>query len=126
MQASLEIVVKLRSRGNRQAVLVSLLLAVATLAAFWPVRLNQFIEYHDQDYVTVNPEVLRGLSWEGVAWSFQTAHAANWHPVTWLSHMLDVQLFGLNPAGHHLTSVLCHIANAMLLFLLLRRTTGAP
>jgi branched-subunit amino acid transport protein AzlD len=96
-----------------------------TLAAFWPVRLNGFIEYDDQDYVTANAQVQRGLSWEGVAWAFQTGHAANWHPFTWLSHMFDVQLFGLNPAGHHLTSVLFHIANATLLFLLLRRTTGA-
>jgi len=96
-----------------------------TLAAFWPVRLNGFIEYDDQDYVTANAQVQRGLSWEGVAWAFQTGHAANWHPLTWLSHMLDVQLFGLNSAGHHLTSVLFHIANATLLFLLLRRTTGA-
>ena len=117
--------VELRSRTNRQAVLLCLLLAVVTLAVFWPVRLNDFIEYDDQDYVTANSQVQRGLSWEGLAWAFTTGHAANWHPLTWLSHALDVQLFGLNPAGHHLTSLLFHIANTLLIFLFLRRTTGA-
>ena len=117
--------VELRSRTNQQAVLLCLLLAAVTLAAFWPMRLNDFIHYDDQDYVTANPQVQRGLSWEGLIWALQTRHAANWHPMTWLSHMLDVQLFGLNPAGHHLTNLLFHIANTMLIFLLLRRTTGA-
>src|ERR1019366_2494280 len=92
----LKSLVKLRSRRSRQAILVSLLLAAVTLTAFWPVRLNGFIEYDDQDYVTANSQVQRGLSWENLAWSFQTGHAANWHPLTWISHMLDVQLFGLN------------------------------
>ena len=118
--------VELRSRKNRQAVLVCLLLAAVTLAVFWPVRLNDFLsQYDDQDYVTANAQVRQGLSWEGVIWAFRTGHAANWHPLTWLSHMLDVQLFGLNPAGHHLTNLLFHIANTLLLFLFLSRTTGA-
>jgi hypothetical protein len=81
--------VELRSRRSRQAVLVCLLLAAVTLAAFWPVRRHDFINYDDQDYVTANPQVQRGLSWEGLLWAFQTGHAGNWHPLTWLSHMLD-------------------------------------
>ena len=118
--------VELRSRKNRQAVLVCLLLAAVTLAVFWPVRLNDFLsQYDDQDYVTANPQVRQGLSWEAVTWAFRTGHAANWHPLTWLSHMLDVQLFGLNPAGHHLTSLFFHVANTSCIFLFLSRTTGA-
>ena len=105
--------------------LVCVLLAAVTLAVFWQVRLHDFINYDDQDYVTANAPVQRGITWEGLLWAFQTNHAANWHPLTWLSHMLDAQLFGLNPAGHHLTNVFFHIANTILLFLLLRRATGA-
>ena len=76
-----------RPRKNRQTVLVGLLLAAVTLAAFWPVRLNDFIYYDDQDYVTANPQMQRGLSCEGLAWAFQTGHSANWHPLTWLPPM---------------------------------------
>ena len=96
-----------------------------TLAVFWPVRVNEFINYDDQEYVTANVHVQHGLGWDGLAWAFRTGYAANWHPLTWLSHMVDVQLFGLSPAGHHLTNLLLHIANAILLFLFLRRITGA-
>ena len=116
---------ELRSRENRQAVLACLLLAAVTLAVFWPVRLNDFVNYDDPGYVTENSYVKRGLTWEGAVWALRTGHAANWHPLTWFSHMLDVQLFGLNPAGHHLSNLLFHIANTMLVFLLLRRATGA-
>ena len=79
----------------------------------------------DIDYVTENRIVRQGLTWHGVAWAFQTVHAANWHPLTWLSHMLDVQIFGLQPSPHHLVNLLFHIANTILLFLLLRRMTSA-
>jgi len=105
---------------------ICLALAAVTLATYWPVGLNDFLsQYDDQDYVTANSQVLRGLSWEGVFWAFRTGHAANWHPLTWLSHMLDVQLFGLNPAGHRFTNVFFHIANTVLIFLFLGRTTNA-
>jgi len=105
---------------------ICLALAAVTLATYWPVRLNDFLaQYDDQDYVTANSQVLQGLSWEGVFWAFRSGHAANWHPLTWLSHMLDVHLFGLNPAGHHFTNLLFHVANTIFLFLLLSRTTGA-
>jgi tetratricopeptide (TPR) repeat protein len=105
--------------------LVCVLLSVATLATFWPIIHHEFIDFDDPDYITENPHVLSGLSWENVAWAFTTSHAANWHPVTWLSHMLDVQLFGVQPGWHHLINLLFHTANACLLFLLLERITGA-
>ena len=66
-----------------------------------------------------------GLTWPGIVWAFQSGDAANWHPLTWISHMLDCQLYGLNPGGHHLTNLLFHIANTLLLFLWLERLTGA-
>src|SRR5690349_19915815 len=108
--------------ANRwRATLIAALLGAVTLAAFWPLLHNDFIRYDDRDYVTANPHVLGGLTWEGVKWAFGTGHASNWHPVTWLSHMLDVQLFGLRAAWHHCSSLLWHILNTILLFLLLFR-----
>jgi tetratricopeptide (TPR) repeat protein len=104
---------------------LSALLGALTLVACWPVLLNQFIILDDPDYVTKNPHVLSGLSWKNVIWAFTTGYAGNWHPLTWLSHQLDVQLYGLNPVGHHLTSLLLHVANSILLFLLLQRMTAA-
>jgi tetratricopeptide (TPR) repeat protein len=100
------------------------LLALLTLAAFWQMGDHAFINYDDNVYVTDNPQVKAGLTWEGVRWAFSTSHAANWHPLTWLSHMADVQLYGLSPLGHYRTNLLLHIANTLLLFLLLHRITG--
>ncbi len=94
-------------------------------AVFLPALRNGFVNYDDPTYVTENFHVLRGLSWDGIRWAFCTGYAANWHPLTWLSHMLDCQLYGLNPWGHHLTSVLLHAFNAALLFGLLQKLTGA-
>ena len=85
---------------------------------------HDFVQYDDQQYVTENPQVQAGLSFAGLRWAFGF-HAGNWHPLAWLSHMLDCQIYGANPAGHHLTSILLHAANAVLLFLALRRLTGA-
>jgi Flp pilus assembly protein TadD len=104
---------------------LALALAMATIACFWPVLDNGFVRYDDQDYVTENPQVQSGLTLRTVQWAFTTGHAANWHPLTWLSHMLDFQLFGLDARGHHLASLLFHAANSVLLFLLLRGITGA-
>ncbi|HPC59543.1 MAG TPA: hypothetical protein PKX23_02710, partial [Verrucomicrobiota bacterium] len=98
-------------------------LALATVAFFWPTLGNDFVQYDDQDYVTQNPHILRGLSWEGFRWAFGEAYAANWHPLTWISHALDVELFGLNATGHHLSSLLWHAANAVLLMMLLQSLT---
>ena len=84
-----------------------------------------FINFDDTDYVTENVHVLKGLNGQSITWAFTTTEAANWHPLTWLSHMLDVQLFGLDAGKHHLTSLQLHILNSVLLFLLLVRMTGA-
>src|SRR2546428_817699 len=103
---------------------VCLLLAVVTLAVFSPGIWNDFVNYDDPDYVTANAHVQSGLNRANIIWAFQTGHASNWHPLTWLSHMLDCQLFGQRPGGHHLTNVLFHAANAALLFLLIKELTG--
>jgi len=105
--------------------LLALLLAFITFAAFLPATRFVFINYDDNDYVTANPPVQAGLSWAGVKWAFTTWHANNWHPITWISHMADCSLFGLNPGGHHLVNVLFHTANTVLLFVLVLRLTGA-
>jgi protein O-mannosyl-transferase len=105
--------------------LICLFLAAATLLAFWQVGNSEFINYDDNDYVTENLTVQRGLTAEGIRWAFTTYYASNWHPLTWLSHMMDVHLFGLSPRGHHLTNLLLHLANTLLLFLVLHRMTKA-
>jgi hypothetical protein len=101
-----------------------LLLTAATLAAFLPLTRCDFISLDDPSYVTGNPHVQHGLTLESIRWAFATGYASNWHPLTWASHMLDVQLFGLNPHLHHLTNLLFHIVNSLLLFLVFRRMTG--
>jgi len=100
-------------------------LLVVTAAAYWQSPSSDFINYDDPAYVTENDPVQAGLTADSITWAFTTVHVGNWHPVTWLSHMLDCQIFGLNPAGHHFTSLFFHIANTLLLFLLLLRMTGA-
>jgi hypothetical protein len=110
---------------TRRTILIGLLLGAVTLIAFWPQTGHDFITYDDSFYLTENSHVQQGLTWANVAWAFRTGETGNWHPLTWLSHMLDVQLFGLRPGGHHLTSLLFHAANEVLLFLLLQRMTGA-
>ena len=105
--------------------LICVLLSALTLAAYWPVFHNDFIRLDDPDYVTENGPVLAGLNWHSAVWAFCASHSSNWHPLTWLSHMLDVQLFALNATGHHLTSLLFHLANTSLLFIALRRMTSA-
>lgn len=86
---------------------------------------HPFVDYDDNIYVTNNLHVQAGLTWDTFKWAWTTREADNWHPVTWFSHALDCKFFGLNPAGHHLTSVLLHVINVLLLFLLLERATGA-
>jgi protein O-mannosyl-transferase len=111
--------------GWRLASTVSLLLVLLTVAAFAGVWQNGFVEVDDDEYVYTNAEVLSGLSLHGVCWAFTTFHAGNWHPLTWLSLQLDAELFGLNPAGYHITNLLLHCGSAVLLFLALWRLTGA-
>ena len=104
---------------------VCLGLASCTLLTYWPVTGYQFTGYDDPDYVTANPYVQAGLSAKSLAWVWHSEVARNWHPVTMLSHMLDCQLHGLNPGWHHFTNLLLHVANTLLLLLLLQRLTGA-
>jgi len=105
--------------------MVVLLLVGVVLIAYGAVWQFEFLNIDDDLYVTHNPHIQRGLSPDSVLWSMTAMEEANWHPLTWLSHMLDVQLFGLNPAGHHLTNLLLHMANVLLLFGLLQHMTGA-
>ncbi len=105
--------------------LICLFLILATLSVYWQVRDYAFVNFDDNAYIYENPYVRAGLTRESIAWAFTAAHSSNWHPLTWLSHMLDVQLYGLNPGQHHLTNVLLHILNTLLLFFLLRRMTRA-
>jgi tetratricopeptide (TPR) repeat protein len=105
--------------------LVCAALAAATLAVFWGARQCQFVNYDDPAYITSNQDIQHGLTGPSVRWAFQTGAASNWHPLTWLSHLADVQFYGMEPAGHHLTSVLLHTINGVLLFLILRKMTGA-
>lgn len=100
------------------------MLVLGVFAVYWPVAGYQFVDYDDREYVWANPQVMAGLSWPGLVWAFTTFHAANWHPLTWLSHMLDAQLFGMYAGGHHATNVLFHAANTVLLFLVLNRMMG--
>ncbi len=102
------------------------LLAVATLAVYYPATHNGFVDFDDGVYITHNEHAQTGLSWRNVEWAFRSIEAANWHPLTWISHMADCQVFGLNPAGHHAVNVLLHAINAVLLFLLLHKATGFP
>ncbi len=104
---------------------ICVFLGAITWLVFGQTLRYEFVNFDDVPYVLDNSEVARGLTTEGVVWAFTHAHAASWHPVTWLSHMLDCQLYGLKPSGHHLTNVLLHIATAILLFMVLRQTTAA-
>ncbi len=112
-------------RNRRSVACVCLLLAAITLLLYWPVTSHDFIGFDDQDYLTENFHVRNGLTGSGIVWAFRSGYAANWHPLTWISHMVDCQLYGLNPLGHHLTNLLFHVANSLLVFLLLRQLTGA-
>jgi tetratricopeptide (TPR) repeat protein len=112
-------------RAISMPVFICVLLAAATLAVFWPVTGCDFVNYDDPDYFFSNVHVRAGLTWNGVAWAFRTVHASNWHPLTWLSLMLDAELFGKGAAGPHFTNLLFHAANTVLLFLLLRKLTAA-
>jgi protein O-mannosyl-transferase len=102
-----------------------LALAAGTVILYWPITHNGFTNFDDDGYLTGNSHVKGGLSWAGILWAFKSSYAANWHPLTWVSHMADCQMFGLNPAGHHLVNLLFHTANALLLFVLLKNLTGA-
>jgi tetratricopeptide (TPR) repeat protein len=107
---------------------VGLLLVLAVAAVYWQAGRFEFVDFDDPLYITANPHVASGLTRSSVAWSlsFEEKEKTYWHPLTWLSHMLDVELFGLNPGPHHLMNVMLHLCNALLLFAFLTRLTGAP
>ena len=113
------------SRPRFQIWLMAALLALMTIAVYWPAMSDDFVSYDDNVVVTSNVHVQNGLTLENVKWAFCNPVNNIWHPLTVLSHMLDCQLFGLKPWGHHLTSVLLHTINTVLIFLLLRNLTGA-
>lgn len=104
--------------------LLAVLLALATLASYAPVFSAGYVDIDDADYVVENEVVRAGLTREGVAWAFGGAHAGNWFPLTWLSHMADVELFGVEPGAHHAVNLALHVANALLLFAALASVTG--
>ena len=110
----------------RPALILCFLLVAVTVGIFLPTGNHPFISFDDPGYVTENPRVRGGLTGENVGWAFSSTAMSNWHPLTWLSHMTDVQLFGLDPRGHHLTNVFFHVASTLLLFFLLSGITGSP
>lgn len=115
------------SRGEARRkfrLIAGLLLVLATLAVYNPISRAPYLNYDDNAYVYENFHVRAGLKWDTVVWAFTTSAESNWHPITWLSHALDVEIFGLNPAGPHYVNVLIHSLNAVLLFLLLEAATG--
>ncbi len=109
--------------GQKLIASLSVLLAAATIALYSPVLGHSFLVYDDQGYVTANPHLRPGLAWSTLTWAFTTNQEGHWHPLTWLSHALDYQLFALNPVGHHFDSILIHALNAVVLFLLLTWAT---
>ncbi|GAM10568.1 transmembrane and TPR repeat-containing protein 4 [Geobacter sp. OR-1] len=100
------------------------LLLGAICVVYWQTGSHAFLLFDDDAYLTENTHIQAGLTWDGIKWAFTTFYAANWHPLTWLSHMLDIQILGMNPGGHHLVNVALHCANTILLLLLLSRITG--
>src|SRR5262245_31340556 len=105
---------------------VALFLIGINLLVYAPLTHYDFVNYDDPQYVAQNPHVAGGLSWSAVVWAFTTGTESNWHPLTWLSHMVDVHLYGLNPGPHHVTNLLLHIANTLLLFWAVLKMSGAP
>jgi Tfp pilus assembly protein PilF len=113
-----------RRPGLRLDAVICAVLVVATLFVYGKIWTHEFIGYDDDKYVTQNQYVSQGLSKANVIWAFRSTHASNWHPITWLSHMLDVELFGLNAGAHHLFNLLFHIFNSLLLFIVFRKMTA--
>jgi Flp pilus assembly protein TadD len=105
--------------------LICLFLILLTYVSFSRILNNKFINFDDNDYVIRNPHVNSGLTLEGIKWAFTAFHANNWHPITWLSHMVDCEIYGLNAGGHHFTNLILHIINTLLLFLVFKWITGA-
>ncbi|GAF95461.1 unnamed protein product, partial [marine sediment metagenome] len=114
-----------RMSDKRYVLLICAGLVLATVIAYGQLYNSDFVYYDDDMYVIENSHVNNGITGESISWAFTTGHAYNWHPLTWLSHMLDCQLFGTEPGWHHLTNLLLHLLNTLLLFGVLKRMTGA-
>lgn len=112
-------------KANKKNCASIVLIVLFTISAYTPVFKADFIIFDDQQYVTQNEWVSSGLSWNNVIWAFTHFHSANWHPLTWLSHMLDCEIYGMNATGHHVSSLVLHIINSILVFHLFSLMTGA-
>ncbi|MFZ3342210.1 MAG: tetratricopeptide repeat protein [Terriglobales bacterium] len=110
--------------SKKQKLILCVLLAITTIAVYSPIIRAPFLNYDDALHVTDNPHVRAGLTWSTVQWAFRSAETSDWHPITWLSHALDCQVFGFGPAGPHAVNLLLHAINAVLLFLILEAATG--
>src|SRR4029077_19929491 len=102
-----------RTKSWRSTILICAVLLGLTMAAFWPAFHYEIVNLDDPQYISDNEHVTSGLRWENIQWAFTSGYASNWHPLTWVSHMLDVQLFGLNPGPHHVVSVVIHTVNGL-------------
>jgi protein O-mannosyl-transferase len=111
-------------QANREVIVIAVL-SILVFAIYWQATGFSFINLDDSQYIYENPAVMSGLNWESVRWAFKAFHSANWHPLTWLSHMLDVQLFGANAGGHHAVNVMLHVVNSILAFAVFRKLTGS-
>jgi len=109
---------------SSEGFILGVLLVVATVIAYYPVYQQPFFNFDDPVYVVNNPHITSGWSWDTISWAFTSFYQFNWHPLTWLSHALDVRLFGIKPTGHHLVNLLLHVANVFLVYLMLLRATG--
>ncbi len=105
--------------------LAAFILTLGTLICYWPIAGHQFINFDDPQYITNNFHITPGLSWSGIAWAFTSGYACNWHPLTWISHMFDCHVFGVNAGWHHLMNLGFHLGNSLLLLHLLHRMTGS-
>ena len=105
--------------------IICVFLTIALCSVYLQVKDHQFIDFDDEQYVTENSHVLSGLNLENIKWAFTSTYATNWHPLTWISHMMDVSIFGMKPGMHHLTNVIFHILNSILLLIVLNQMTGA-
>lgn len=114
-----------KSSQTRLVAIVALVLVILTFTAYWRTLGNRFIEFDDGTYVFANTHIQQGITPQSLRWAFNIGFASNWHPLTWISHMVDYRVFGLNPMGHHLVSLLLHVLNTVLLLLVLRRMTGS-
>ena len=119
-----QLMTKISPSANSNLML-STILFLMVIILYSQAVLFDFADYDDVQYITRNPHVAGGLTVDNIFWAFRSLYASNWHPLTWISHMLDVQIFGMNPSGHHFTNILIHASNAVLLFFVLTRMTGA-